>query len=249
MHHDIDITINSIKMQKYASVTSQDPLKEIFPNIYLLRGSIQIAPLLKMNRNMIIVKEEGELTIINAVRLNEKNLEELNQLGRVKNVIRLGDFHGLDDQFYVDTYQAEFWSQRQHQTYSNLIPSKIIDHNAVSPIKSSRFFIFESAKYPESALLLEEHQLLITTDSIQYWDDWRHISLISKIVLFAMGFRLGLFIGGPWLKKVSESRGQLKNDFYKILELDFIHLVAAHGNILKNQAKVRLSEVVSQTFD
>ena len=55
-----------------------------------------------MNRNMIVVRNGTELTIVNAVRLNNKNLEILDELGTVKNIIRLGDFHGLDDQFYID---------------------------------------------------------------------------------------------------------------------------------------------------
>ena len=165
-------------MKKYARATDQDPLVEIFPNIYLLRGSIKIGPMLQMNRNMVVVRDGNELTIINAVRLNEENEKQLNKLGKVTNVIRLGDFHGLDDQFYIDTYKPEFWSQKKHTTYPDLIPTKIINQNTISPIKKSKFFIFDSAKFPESALLLEENRLLITTDSIQYWNDWKYVSFL-----------------------------------------------------------------------
>ena len=235
-------------MKKYANVTDQDPLVEIFPNVYLLRGSIKIAPMLQMNRNMVIVRDGIELTIINAVRLNAENKKILDQLGTVKHIIRLGDFHGLDDQFYIDTYNAEFWSQKEHDTYPHLVPTKNIDQNSTSPIKRSKFFIFTSAKYPESALLLEDSKLLITTDSIQYWDDWQHTSFLSKIILFLMGFRLGLFIGGPWLKKVSAKKGSLQHDFYELLDLDFTNLVAAHGNILRDTAKPKLTNIVAKTF-
>ena len=55
-------------MKNYAEATAQDPLIEIFPNIYLLRGSVKIGPLLQMNRNMIIVRDGSELTLINAER-------------------------------------------------------------------------------------------------------------------------------------------------------------------------------------
>lgn len=97
-------------------------------------------------------------------------------------------------------------------------------------------------------MLLEDSKLLITTDSIQYWDDWRHTSLLSKIILFLIGFRLGLFIGGPWLKKVSAQKGSLKHDFYQLLDLDFTNLVAAHGNILRDTAKPKLTNIVDQIF-
>lgn len=225
------------------------PIVEIFPNIYLLRGSIKIEPLLQMNRNMIIVKQGDDLTLINAVRLNTQGLAQLNQLGRVKNIIRLGDFHGLDDQFYIDHYQAIFWSQARHVTYPNLIPDQIIDQDSVPPIANSAFFIFESAKFPEAALLLNELKLLITTDSVQYWDDWKYMSFPSKIILSLMGFRLKLFIGGPWLKQVSRQKHSLQPDFAQLLQLDFQHLVAAHGNLLKDHAKIELQKLVETAFD
>lgn len=235
-------------MTEYAAATAQDSIVEIFPDVYLLRGSIRIASMMQMNRNMLIVKQGQDLILINAVRLNDQGLKQLEQLGSVKHVIRLGDFHGLDDQFYLDQYQPEFWSQAGHATYPNLIPQHVIDKNTVSPIKDSQFFIYASAKYPEAALLLQDHQLLITTDSVQYWDDWKYMSFLSKIILYVMGFRLGLFIGGPWLKKVSTQKNSLKVDFEQLLKLDFIHLIAAHGNVLKNTAKTELNKVVSSTF-
>lgn len=235
-------------MNKYAVATIQDPLIEIFPDVYLLRGSIKIGPLLQMNRNMVIVRNGSELTLVNAVRLDSKNLEQLDKLGTIKNIIRLGDFHGLDDQFYIDKYKADFWSQECHDNYQELQPNKVINRTTNSPIPNSKFFIFESAIFPEAALFLEDSQLLITTDSIQYWDDWRHISFLSKIILSLMGFRLGLFIGGPWLKKVSKQKGSLEHDFNQLLGLNFTSLVAAHGNILRGGAKKELEKVVLDAF-
>lgn len=202
-----------------------------------------------MNRNMVVVRDGQDLIIINAVRLNDENLQYLNQLGVVKHVIRLGDFHGLDDQYYLDTFSANFWSQEQHQTYPELVPNKIIDTDVMPPIKNSQFFIFKSAKFPESVLLLKEYKLLITTDSIQYWNHWGHTSFLSKIILFVMGFRLGFFIGKPWLKRVSSHQNSLKDDFQKLLALDFTSLVAAHGDVLKDEAKIMLKGVLSQTFE
>lgn len=233
---------------QYAEVTPQDLLVEIFPQVYLLRGSIKIAPLLQMNRNMLIIKQGQDLTLINAVRLNDEGLKQLAEMGTVKHLIRLGDFHGLDDQFYIDQFQPTFWSQQQHVLYPNLKPNQIIDQDSVSPIANSQFFIFESALYPEAALLLKDHQLLITTDSVQYWDDWKYMTRLSKFFLYLMGFRLKLFIGGPWLKKVSAQKSSLKTDFENLLKLDFKHVVAAHGNMLKNCAKEELERVVVHTF-
>ncbi len=44
----------------------------------------------QFSRNMVIVREGERLIIINSVRLNEEALAELEQLGTVTDVIRLG---------------------------------------------------------------------------------------------------------------------------------------------------------------
>lgn len=64
----------------------------------------------KSSRNMVIVRENGELTLINTVRLDEEGLTALEHLGHVKNVVRIGAFHGYDDAFYLDRYHAQLWA-------------------------------------------------------------------------------------------------------------------------------------------
>lgn len=233
----------------YAPAFPHDPIIQIFPNIYFIHGSIKIGPGLRMNRNMVIIKQDHDLTLINPVRINDEELAKLDQLGTVKNVMRLGDFHGLDDQFYIDRYQAQLWSQSGHETYKELIPHQIIQAQTQSPIKDSEFFIFETAKYPEAALLIKPLKLLITTDSVQYWSDWSYFTPATKFVVKLMGFGLGLFIGGPWLKKVTPKGKSLKQDFAKLLTLDFDNLISAHGKPLKSGVKNDLAAVVKKTFN
>lgn len=74
------------------------------------------------------------------------------------------------------------------------------------------------------------------------------MSTLSKIILSLMGFRLKLFIGGPWLKKVSKQKNSLRHDFNKLLGLNFTSLIAAHGNILRDDAKKELEKVIKNTF-
>ncbi|MFW2055387.1 hypothetical protein F4U02_09015 [Acinetobacter haemolyticus] len=233
--------------KKYAPIYPHDPIVEIFENIYLLRGSIRLGFGLSMNRNMIILKQGNELTLINAVRMSEPELKQLENLGQVKHVIRLGDFHGLDDQFYIDRYQATFWSQTHHVNYPGLIPQQIIQEDTQPPIKNSEFFIFEQATCPEAILFIKDKKLLITTDSIQYWNDWKYFSFLSKVIIYLMGFRLKLFIGGPWLKRVTPKGGSLKSDFDRLLQLDFQHLISAHGALLKDSAKDKLRFLINNS--
>ena len=203
---------------------------------------------MRMNRNMVIVKNGDELTLINPVRLSDAALSQLDALGNVRHVLRLGDFHGLDDRFYVDRYQAEFWCQSRPETYKVPIASHVINAAATPPIPDSQFFVYEAAKYPEACLLLKNLKLLIATDSIQYWADWSYTTFLTRCVLRMMGFRLTLLIGGPWLKRVTPDGGSLVADFDRLLRLDFEHVVGAHGQLLHDAAKPMLEAAIAKAL-
>lgn len=232
----------------YPPAYPHDPITPLFDNVYLVHGSIKIGPAMRMNRNMVIVRSGDQLTLINPVRLNDDALSQLDALGTVRNVMRLGDFHGLDDRFYVDRYQADFWCQPQSETYKAPVASHVISAQASPPMPGAQFFVYEAAKFPEACLLLSDLKLLITTDSIQYWPDWRYTTFVTRCVLRMMGFKLTLLIGGPWLKRVTRQGASLAPDFERLLALDFNHVLGAHGQLLRDTAKPMLKEVVSQTF-
>ncbi|UDL03581.1 hypothetical protein [Marinobacter sp. CA1] len=226
-----------------------DRIAKLYPSVFLLHGSIRMKPGLRINRNMIILCDAQALTLVNPVRMDDDGLSALEKLGTVKRVIRLGDFHGLDDAFYLDRYQCEFWAQSGQATYRHPQPDTVISANLAPPFPNSEFFIFESAQYPEAALLLRDHQLLITTDSVQYHADWSYFSLLSKYAFRLLGFRLGLNIGPPWLKRVTPAGGSLKTDFERLLELEFEALVSAHGKLLSANAKQMLAMEVHRIFN
>lgn len=232
----------------YAPAYPHDEIKTLYPDIYLLHGSIRMGPGMRMNRNMIILKNERELTLINPVRMNDAGLEELDKLGNVKHIIRLGDFHGLDDVFYLDRYQCEFWAQQGQSTYKTPTPTRLISSDAESPYPNSRFFTFESATYPEAALLINDHRLIIMADSIQYHADWSYFSWFTKLVFKAMGFKVGMNIGLPWLKRVTPKGKTMKHDFEELLNLEFDTLIAAHGLLSKENTKALLKLEIDRIF-
>ena len=59
---------------------------------------------------MGIIREDGDVTLINPIRLNEDGEKQLKSLGNVRRVIRLDSFRGVDDPYYVERFQTEFWS-------------------------------------------------------------------------------------------------------------------------------------------
>lgn len=68
------------------------------------------------------------------MRLSDASLGQLDALGNVRHVLRLGDFHGLDDRFYVDRYQAEFWCQSRPESYKVPMANHVINSTASPPM-------------------------------------------------------------------------------------------------------------------
>lgn len=237
----------------FAPAYPHDKLKPLYPGVYLLHGSIKMGPGMRMNRNMLVLQNGQELILINPVRMDDDALADLDRLGLVKHVMRLGDFHGLDDAFYLDRYHCEFWTQKGQETYPLPQATQWITAGAASPLPDSEFFIFESAKYPEAALLLNAHKLLITTDSVQFYKDWSYFTGFTKFVFKLLGFKEGLNIGPPWLKRVAPKNTgiegvSMKSDFERLLALDFNSMIAAHGLLLESGAKEALENEVARVF-
>ena len=207
----------------YPPACPHDDIQEVFKDVFWVHGSIRVGPGMRMNRNMVIIREGEKLLIINPVRLSVETENELRKLGVVSWVMRLGDFHGIDDQYYIDKFGA------------------LLTESTALPVSGMKFIAYESALYPEGVLYLPDHSLLITCDSIQYHMDWSYTSNFTRIVLKLMGFRLGLFIGKPWLKRVTSKGANLVTDFERILSLNFNNLIAAHGGVLKNDAQGKLN--------
>ena len=232
----------------YPPASEHDEIISLYLGVYFLHGSVKMGPGMRMNRNMVILKNGGELSLINPVRMNTEGLSTLDKLGSVKRILRLGDFHGLDDAFYIARYKCEFWAQDGQETYKLAQVTNQISASVECPFPDSEFFIFETAKYPEAALLIKKHKLLITTDSVQYHSDWSYFTWFTKSAFKILGFKTGINIGPPWLKRVTAKGTSLKTDFEKLLELDFDSIVAAHGLPMQSGAKQALKQEVSRVF-
>lgn len=232
----------------YPPAYPHDPLVELFDGVFWVHGSVKMAPGLGISRNMIVLRDNQALTLVNAVRLNSVEEQKLLALGDVKHVVRLGDFHGLDDPYYVDKFAAEFWCQPGQSIYTSPAADHVISADAAPPVDNTAFFIFADATFPECALLLRQHRLLITADAIQHYSAWTHTTALARLLMPLLGFKKDLLIGKPWLKKVTPKGGTMRNDFERLLALDFEHLLAAHGSLLRDGAKSKLQEVVSKTF-
>ncbi len=233
----------------FAPVYPHGGLEKIAEEVYVLRGSIAMNPIVRITRNMVVVRHAGELTLINPVRMNEAGLVELDALGSVKHVLRLGSFHGIDDPFYMERYQPSFWSQAGGTTYTEPSIEHQLTTGCALPFPGARFLAFEHALQPEGVILVERGEgLLLTTDAIQHYGDYSYNNLPARLLMPFIGFPKTTLVGPIWLKLMTPPGGSLRDDFAAVLQLPFDALVAAHGTFLASGAHAAVSRAIDKAF-
>ena len=64
-------------------VTPHDPPRKLADDLWVVHGSVRVNPVIRFTRNMAIVKNGDELTLINPVRMDEAGLAALDAIGTV----------------------------------------------------------------------------------------------------------------------------------------------------------------------
>jgi len=233
----------------YAPAYPHDPIEEILPDVYLVRGSVRLNALMRITRNMAIVRHQGELSLVDPLRLNEEGERQLRALGDVKRILRLGPMHGLDDPYYVDRFEAELWTPGESSTYPLPPPDRRLTPALELPFPDAELFCFEGTQQPECALLIRRAGgLLLTCDSIQHYGDYRHNTLLARSVMPFIGFPRTTIVGPIWLKLMTPEGGSLRGEFERLLTLEFDQLLSAHGSLLRSGAREAVRKAVARAF-
>jgi hypothetical protein len=226
-----------------------DPPVEVVSDAFFVQSSIQMAPGMRINRNMVVLRQDGELALLNPVRLTPEGEAQLEALGEVKHLFRLGFFHGVDDAYLKDRYAATFWCQAGSNVHSEPKPDRILEEGVDLPFRDMSLFVFQRTKKPECAIIWNRNGgLLVTCDSIQHQVSTPRCSLLAKVVMYPMGFMKPANIGPPWRKFMTKKGGSLQPDFERLLSLEFDHLVGAHGTPLRGGANAALGATVKRVF-
>jgi hypothetical protein len=224
-------------MSDFRPAEKHGPIEEIFPNIFFVTGGHRFGGPMTITKNMFIVRQGKELVVISTMRLSPPGEAELEKLGTVKHVVRIGGFHGADDPYYVHRFSPTFWSPPKLEGVAKkdqtLAPGS-------SPIEGAEIFLFESGAMPEAAIILDG--ALMTSDSYQNWTTFAGCSFTARMMMPIMGFGPTV-IGGPWYKKQGPS---INADFGRLAERDFKHLFPGHGTVLKNDAKAGLKKAMKK---
>lgn len=234
--------------ENYFAPQPHDPIEQVFENVFWVHGSMNMGKGIRISRNMVIVREGSDLTLISPVRLNGDGEAALEELGSVKNVVRLGAFHGVDDAYYVNRFGAAFWCQDGSDHYPEPKPDHLLAENSPLPINDAELFVFRKTTKPECALLLPKHSLLITVDGIQHYADASQCSFLARLIMPFIGFPLRMLIGPFWLKGLTPEGDSLREDFDRLLELDFDNLISAHGTICRGGAHDKVRTAIDLAF-
>jgi hypothetical protein len=226
----------------FAPVEPHEQLQPIFENAWYVTGSVGFKPLVRLVRNMVVLRNGGELTLINAVRLDDAGLAQLDALGKVAHIMKIGG-HGMDDAFYLDRYGATLWAASAENGARELKESTEL------PLPGIKVFRFEQTNNPETALHVErDGGLLITCDAVQHWAPHSLMSTGARVITKLMGFQHPAQIGPPWRKINTPAGGSLKADFERMANLGFNRLIGGHGGLLASGADHALRETIARTF-
>lgn len=218
-------------------------LQPIIDDAWFVTGSVMLKPLVRLVRNMAVLRHEGELTLINAVRLNAEGERALDALGRVTHIMKIGG-HGMDDAYYADRYGAKLWSADGNNGATQL------NEDTELPLPGVKVFRFRTTKIPETALHVDrDGGLLITCDAVQHWVPHPLMSTGAKIITAMLGFRNPAQIGPPWRKLQTPPGGSLRPEFERLASLPFDKLIGGHGGLLAADASRVLGESIRRTYD
>jgi len=178
---------------EFSAALPHGPITPVTDGVYIVRGSFQMGPGMRIGRSMTIVQEPEGLTILNAVRLSAAGEQELERLGKVKHLIKLSDSHGIDEPYYVDRYKPEVWALPnaklgQMRATQTLGPG--------TPIAGSVVLHFPGTNgWRECALWLKAGGgTLVACDALQNHADGEGTSFVGRMITPLLGFKGGVIV-------------------------------------------------------
>ncbi len=231
----------------YAKPCPHGPIETITDRLSFVRGSMRMNALLRISRNMGIVRDEDGLTLVNPIRLTASGEEALARLGAVRRILRLGAMHGIDDAYYKVRFGAELWADAGGTIY----PEPPVDRDIATEfsLPNAKLFRFQQTRQPEAALLIPgAPRVLFTCDAIQHYGDYTYNNRMARMALPFIGFPKTTVVGPIWLKRMTGPGASLQGEFERLLELDFDALLSAHGTYLDDGAKAGVQAAVARAF-
>lgn len=226
-------------------------IREVFPDIFFVTGTNKVhheGADIQTSRNMIIIRHGLDLTLVNTVRLSEESLKQLDGLGKVAHIVRIGAFHGRDDAFYRHHYaDAQLWTLTGMTYESDLSSDRHLTPNGDLPFPDCSLFVFETSTRPEGILHIKRNGgILISCDSIQNITATDEFYSTQTAQFFQdQGLVKPANISSIWLGATQATAA----DFHRLVNtMTFRHLLTAHGEPLLNTAHEQVSATIKRVF-
>ena len=233
--------------KRLAPALPHGPLMEVLPDVFVVTGTFRLDPLglIAFPRNMTILRRDGELTLVNSVRLTEEGERELLALGTIRHLVRLGAFHGLDDPYYRARHHPTFWFP-ERMSEPPAVPGSPTRSlvNAARPdfAPETEVFAFRNSRLPEAALRLPGgNGTLVVCDAIGNFETTAGFSRPMRWLTPRKSLIRCTVASSTWLKRMGHGRdADLHHDYQRLLAVDFDALLPAHGAVLLSGAKEAL---------
>lgn len=233
----------------YPPAMPHEPVQKVAPDLFFVGGSFDLNAFMRVSRNMVVVRQGAELTLVNPMRLSPDGEAELEELGTVRHAVRLGCFHGVDDAYTVARFGAEFWCQANSTHHAEPKPDHVLSEGGELPIAGATVLEFQDSKRPECVLRHPAGKgTLLTCDSFQHYGTMERHSLVARIAMPFLGFRKTLLIGPLWLKYMTPQEGTLRPDFERIAGLQFDALISAHGTPMMAGAHDAMRDAIDYAY-
>ncbi|SDT96278.1 hypothetical protein [Halopseudomonas salegens] len=236
-------------MSSFPAALAHNAIEEVLPDLFFVTGAMETVLMdldWQFSRNMTVVRDGERLILINTVRLDDNGLAELDRLGNVTDVVRLGALHGRDDAFYLDRYQADYWVMPGMETEQRST-THVLGQKPQLPISDASVFQFQTTSIPEGVLHLHrDGGILIACDALQNWlQADEHFCPASQERMEQMGFFTPANVGPVWMQAATPDA----EDFIRLKSLNFRHALCGHGEPLLDNAKAGFSATFSRLFD
>lgn len=225
-------------MDQFPPALPHGRLEQIFPEIFFVTGAMKTVILntpFQLSRNMTVVRDGNALTLINSIRLDDAGLVQLDALGRVAHVIKLGSLHGRDDAFYKARYGATFWAAPGMVHEHGLVADRELRPGSETPFAGCSVFDFQTSRTPECILHVDRAGgVLVACDALQnFLAPDEYFSDDSRKRMQEMGFFQPANFGPVWVQ-LNEPKAQ---DFMRLQKLSFQHAICGHGPPVRDSAK------------
>ena len=207
-------------------------LAKVLPDVFVVQG--QTRPVfggrqLQFSRTMTVVRENGALTLVNTLRLDDAGLEAL----EARNLVKLGSFHGRDDAFYVQRYGARMWALPGMPHSRGIRTDHVLEAGAPGPTADAETFAYATPSAPEGRLLLARHGgILLACDSLQNGVVDAYFDEATAAMMTQQGLVGRVSVGPGWRAAGRPTPA----DLGRVLSLEFRHLISAHGPALLHTA-------------